>query len=77
MKLNKKDLDEVIALAQLSYSSRTMPVCLEGYEVTGSKPEVLTQEQARIVYLIEATITYLGGKELLKEEVRFTYKDNK
>ena len=60
-KLRRHDLLNIISHAKSSMATNTMPMHLDG------KDNPIPMEEARLVMIIQATISYLNGKDCFKK----------
>jgi hypothetical protein len=60
-KLRRHDLLNIISGAKSSMAQNTMPMYLDGKDVP------IHMEEARLIMIIQATISYLNGKDCFKK----------
>ena len=60
-KLRKHDLFNIISTAKTTMAQNTMPLYLDGKDIP------IQMEEARLIIIIQATISYLNGKDCFKK----------
>lgn len=66
--LDKKDYDQIKSFAQHDIINKSFP------KHVGEERRELTADDARVVVIIEATLSFLKSKNLLEKDVKFDYK---